>query len=121
MSDCTFRNNLIDDAGVFWYFAPDAGSNASHDTIIAETTGLWVRGDRNIIADNVITNSHADSMVVEGSGNVLMNNIVDHDVIVRGSSNTVHGLVFTTPEARLRLYGTGHNVFGVPEDRIIRE
>ena len=68
--------------------------------------------------DNVISSSHGASIVVKGEGNVLMNNIVDGDVIVEGGGNTVSGLVFTTPGARLILRGEGNRVWGVPPERI---
>lgn len=119
ISGCIFRNNLIDDAGVFWYFAPDAGSNAQHETICRETTGLWVNGHGNRIVDNIIANSHGESIRVQGSGNILLNNIVDHDVIVTGSGHIIQGLVFTQPDARLILSGTDHQVSGVDPSRIV--
>lgn len=120
ISGCIFRNNLIDDAGVFWYFAPDATQNSRHDTVVQATTGLLVRGHGNRIIGNIIANSHADSMWVEGDGNILMNNIADRDVVLCGHGNTVSGLVFTTPEARLRVQGADNVIMGVPEDRIVR-
>lgn len=104
---------------MFWYFAPDATANADHETIVHPTAGLLVKGSGNYVIGNVISHSHSDSIVVEGDGNVLMNNIADRDVIIRGSGNTIQGMVFTTPEARLRIIGN-NQVIGVPEDRIIR-
>ena len=115
---CVFRGNLIDDAGTFWYFAPDAADNGAHETRIFPAVSLYARGCGNILADNVISSSHGASIVVKGEGNVLMNNIVDGDVIVEGGGNTVSGLVFTHPGARLILRGEGNRVWGVPPERI---
>ncbi len=115
---CIFRGNLIDDAGVFWLFAPDAESNSAHETRIFPTVSLYVRGNENVIADNVISCSHAASIVVKGSGNVLMNHTADGDVVIEGSGNTVSNLVFTTPASHLVLRGGGNRVYGVPPERI---
>ena len=116
---CIFRDNLIDDAGVFWLFEPDATDNGAHETRVFPTVSLYVHGHDNTIADNVISCSHAASMVVRGAGNVLMNNVVDGDVVVEGNGNVVSGLVFTAPEARLILRGENNRVWGVPKDRIV--
>ena len=77
-----------------------------------------MRGNENTISDNVISNSHAASVIVRGNGNVLLNNIADRDVIVEGNGNTISGLVFTTAEARLVIRGEHNQIRGVPEDRI---
>lgn len=118
VNTCIFRGNLIDDAGVFWLFAPDASSNSAHETRVFQTVSLYVHGDENVLADNVISCSHAASVVMKGDRNALLNNIVDSDVIVEGSGNTISGLAFTTPEARLILRGEGNRVWGVPPERI---
>lgn len=115
---CIFRGNLIDDAGVFWYFEPDAASNGDHQTIVFPTVSFYCHGNENTIADNVISNSHAASMLIRGDGNVLMNNIADGDVIIEGNGNIVSCLAFTRPEARLILRGEGNQVWGVAGDRI---
>ncbi len=115
---CVFRDNLIDDAGVFWYFPPNATENGAHETRTSETVSLYVHGNENTIADNVISNSHAASMQVRGNGNLLLNNIADRDVILEGNGNTVSGLFFTAPEARLVVRGENNRILGVPEERI---
>lgn len=114
-----FRENLIDDAGIFWYFDPEANQNSEHQVTECRTISLFIRGNNNKILNNIVTNSHAESMVVEGSGNVLLNNIVDGNVVLRGHGNTVNGLVFTTPDARLLVSGRDNSLTGVPEDRIL--
>ena len=53
----------------------------------------------------------------------LIGNIVDGNVVIEGRGNTVNGLVFTTPEARLILSGAAADstvVLGVEESRIVR-
>lgn len=68
-------------------------------------------------------NSSDDSIRIEGDRNVLMNNITDGNVRIRGEGNTVCGLVFTTPEARLALGGKAAQtttLLGVPEGRVCR-
>ncbi len=119
VNTCIFRDNLIDDAGVFWYFQPTAESNSAHETRIFPALSLYVRGNENVISGNVISCSHASSMVIRGDGNILTNNIVDGDVIVEGSGNTISGLFFTTPGARLILRGE-NRVMNVEPDRIVR-
>lgn len=74
-----FRDNLIDDAGVFWYFNPEATANSDHQTIGFPTIGLYCHGNENTIMNNVISCSHGNSMIIRGDHNVLMNNIVDKD------------------------------------------
>ena len=120
VNTCIFRDNLIDDAGVFWYFSPDAAGNSDHRTFVFPTVSFLLHGNENVIADNVISCSHAESMIIRGNRNILMNNAADHDVVIEGSGNTVNGLVFTSPEARLILRGEGNRVWGVPEERICR-
>ena len=86
MDTCVFRDNLIDDAGVFWYFEPDAAS-----------------------------------MIIRGNRNVLMNNVADGDVIIEGDGNTVSGLFFTRPEARLIVRGEGNTVLNVSPGQVLRD
>ena len=117
LDTCIFRENLIDDAGMFWYFADDLSRREEH---IFETVSLYVRGNENCIADNVIRNSHADSIHLYGDGNILMNNIADRDVVIEGNGNTVMNLVLTGPEAKLVIRGEGNRVCNVPEDRILK-
>lgn len=115
---CIFRDNLIDDAGVFWLYPDDAKKNSAHQTIVHPTISLFCRGNENLIAGNVISCSHAASMLIHGDRNVLMNNMTDGDVIIEGNGNTVSGLVFTTDEARLVLRGKNNKVLGVEPGRI---
>ncbi len=117
---CIFRGNLIDDAGVFWYFSPDAAQNSAHQTIVFPTVSLYCCGNENVISDNVISCSHAESMVIRGNGNVLQNNVADRDIIIEGNGNTVSGLSFTAPDARLIILGENNQVWGVRPERIIR-
>lgn len=120
ISDSLVRDNLIDSAGVFWYYAPDARSNGERQPQKRRTPALIVEGDRNRLMGNVITGSSAESVIIRGNGNVLLCNIVDGDVVIEGSGNTVSNLVFTTEQARLVLKkGTENSVGGVSEERIV--
>lgn len=121
VNTCIFRDNLIDDAGMFWYFEPDAKSNSDHRTIIFPAAGLYCEGNENVITDNVISNSHAASMVIRGNQNILANNTADGDVIIEGSGNTISGLFFTRPEARLIIRGADNRISGVSPAQIVRE
>lgn len=116
---CVFKDNLIDDAGIFWYFSPDASENNAHQTYIFPTVSLYLHGNGNLISGNVISCSHAESMIIRGNRNILANNATDHDVVVEGSGNTVSGLFFTTADARLVIRGEGNQVYGVPPERIL--
>ncbi len=116
---CIFRDNLIDDAGVFWFFPPDATENSAHQTRTFGTVSLFVRGNENTIANNIISNSHAASIHVQGNRNILLNNTTDRDVILEGDGNVVSGLVFTTPEARLVVRGDNNRILGVPDERVL--
>ncbi len=118
---CVFRDNLIDDAGVFWLFEKDAADNSAHGTRIFPTAGLSLCGNGNTVAGNVFSSSHAESMVIRGDGNAVLNNIADGDAVIEGNGNTVSSLVFTSPDARLILRGEGNRVWGVPEERICRD
>lgn len=118
----TVEHCLIDDAGTFWYYEPDATANSRRQPSHRKTVGLWVIGNENRIMGNVITHSSDDSMRIEGRGNVLLSNITDGHIRLRGEGNTVVNAVFTKPEARLILEGSAigtTNVIGVPEERIL--
>lgn len=120
LDTCIFRDNLIDDAGVFWLFPPDAAENSAHRTFVSRTVSLYLHGNENLISGNVISCSHAESMIVRGDRNVLVNNTADHDVVIEGNGNTVSGLYFTSPEAKLILRGEGNLLQNVPPERIVR-
>ena len=60
-------------------------------------------------------------MVIRGNGNILANNAADGDVIIEGEGNTVSGLFFTAPSARLVIRGAGNRVSGVEPERIVTE
>jgi hypothetical protein len=121
-SQCTFRDNLVDSPGTFWYFEATATDNSDKTVYKSPAIGLHLIGDQNRIMGNIFSNSSRESMLIEGKGNILMNNICDGDVIICGSENTVNGLCFTTPTARLILKGapSSNLVMGVEEARIVR-
>lgn len=112
---------LFDDPGTFWYYDSDATENRRRQPSHRRTVALYVIGNENRIRDNVFLHSSDDSIRIDGKGNVLLSNIVDGDVRIRGEHNTVASLVFTKPEARLILEGAAREtttVIGVPEERI---
>ncbi len=119
----SFRDNLVDLPGTFWYFAPDAGKNDQHQDTLTPAVGLNISGNENRIMNNVFLHSSRESIVLQGNDNVLMNNMADGDVVIEGRGNQVNGLVFTRPEAKLILKGEeAHHthVMGVEESRILR-
>jgi parallel beta-helix repeat protein len=123
LSRCSFRDNLVDAPGVFWYFEPTATENTDKTVYEGPALGLWVEGNENRITGNVFLNSSAESVYIKGKGNVLMNNTADGDVVIAGEGNFINGLAFTKPDARLILTGAAAGttrVFGVEENRIVR-
>jgi len=124
ISSCTFRDNLVDYPGVFWYYNEDAVSNGERQISKNTAIGLKITGNKNRITGNVFCHSSRESILIEGDSNVLMGNIADGDVIINGTDNTVNGLVFTTKEARLILKGDAKDttsVLGVEDGRIVKE
>ena len=122
-SRCTFRDNLIDDPGTFWYFEPTATDNADKTVYTTPTVGLYLSGDENRLFNNTFTNSSRESAVIEGRGNVLLGNVADADVVIEGEGNVVNGLVLTRPEAKLVLKGAAADstlLLGVDEKRVVR-
>lgn len=114
---------LIDDAGTFWYYDADATQNNQRQPSHRKTVGLWVTGNENRITNNTFLHSSDDAIRVEGGGNVLLSNMADGNIRLRGEGNTVVNAVFTKPHARLLLEGSAADtttVIGVPEDRILR-
>ena len=123
ISRCSFRDNIIDSPGVFWYYEPTAMQNPERQISKTQAIGLHVIGDQNRIFNNVFLHSSRESILIEGNGNVLMCNIADGDVIIEGENNTVNALAFSTDTARLILKGSAASstvVVGVEERRIVR-
>lgn len=123
INNCTFKDNLIDCPGMFWYFEPDATKNGQKTQILNPAVGLYVIGKKNRIMNNIFYRSSREAMVIKGEQNVLMGNVVDGDVVIEGEGNIVNGLAFTKPEARLILKGaaaTTTSVLGVEPERIVR-
>jgi parallel beta-helix repeat protein len=117
------EHNLFDDPGTFWFFDRNAGNNDMRIPSYRKTVAIHIIGDENRITGNTILHSSDASIVVEGDKNVLMNNIADGNVRIRGRGNIVVNQVFTSPEARLMLEGEAAEsttVVGVPDGRIIR-
>jgi hypothetical protein len=123
VSRSTFRDNLVDDPGTFWYFEPTATSNTDKTVYKNPAIGLHLIGNENRIFNNIFTNSSRESILIEGKGNIMMGNIVDGDVIICGEGNTVNGLSFSTPGAHLVLKGSAASsstIIGVENDRIVK-
>ncbi|MBE6702676.1 MAG: hypothetical protein E7585_04605 [Ruminococcaceae bacterium] len=114
------RNNF-DDPGLFWYYPPTATENSERQPQKQPMPALYLSGKLNRIRDNVFQHTRGVAVIIEGDGNVLMNNITDGDVMITGKGNTVCGLAFQSAEAKLILRGADDTVVsGVPEDRILR-
>ncbi len=80
---------------------------------------IGIQGDNeNLVSDNVISCSHAESMIIRGNRNILLNNVADRDVVVEGNGNIVSGLFFTTPDAKLIIRGEGNQLHGIPQERV---
>ena len=124
ISNCFFRDNLVDFPGVFWYFDDNATSNDERQPSTVPAIGLHVKGNQNRITGNTFNHSSRESVIIEGHRNILMSNIADGNVVIEGEGNMVNGLVFTTPDARLILRGAAKDttlVLGVEESRIVKE
>ena len=124
VNECLIYNNVIDDAGSFWYYNDDATSNGERQISSTDCVGILVKGDKNNVFSNVITNSKKVSILVKGNNNNLVGNIVDGDVIIDGENNVVNSLVFTTKNAKLILRGiaqTTTEILGVSPDRVVKE
>ena len=115
---CDVCRNLIDAPGVYWHYPDGATRNDERQPSRRTTVGLRVKGNGNRIRDNVFRNG-TQAMLVEGDGNVILNNLCDGDIEVRGQGNVVHNVIFTKPQARLIVAGEA-TVMGVPQERIIR-
>lgn len=120
----TFRDNLINSPGEFWYFEPDATQNGQKTKIKNPAVGLYLIGQKNHILNCIFEASSREAMIIKGDQNVLMGNIVDADVVIEGVGNIVNGLVFTKPEARLILIGEAAettSVLSVEPHRIVKK
>jgi len=121
---CSFRDNLIERAGTFWYYPDTATSNEARQSSVTPAIGLYVVGSRNVISGNVFKGSSRESIRIEGDENVLINNIADGNIIIKGKSNKVNCLVFTSENAKLVLIGDAADtteILGVDEKRIVYE
>ena len=121
---CDIYHNLFDAPGTFWHYPDDATDNGARDEVLQrKTVGLYIIGNEHRIRDNTFYNSSDDSIRIEGHGNILMNNICDGNVRIRGRASFINGLCFTKPESKLILEGDARDttvIFGVEQHRIVR-
>jgi len=123
ISRCAFRDNIVDAPGTFWYYERIDAENYTRQVYKTTAIGLYIIGNQNRIFNNVFLHSSRESIRIEGSGNVLMCNVVDSDVILDGENNTVNALSFSTDSAKLILKGAAADstmLFGVDESRVVR-
>ncbi len=124
ISNCSFRDNLIENAGVFWYYPDGATKNEHRQPERNRAIGLHIVGNKNRITNNVFKGSTRESILIEGDENILIGNIADGDVIIKGNGNVINCLVFTSENAKLMLIGDAASttqIFGVDEKRIAYE
>ncbi len=122
ISRCTFRDNVVDYPGTFWYYPPTATDNRERQISQNQAIGLYIVGNENRIFNNVFTHSSREAILIQGSGNVMMCNVADGDVIIEGENNVVNALSLSK-EGRLVLKGAAANtthVTAVDEQRILR-
>lgn len=123
VTSANVRGCTIDCAGTFWYFAPNATQNRQRDTYKSRAVGIRIESDGCRILDNIVNHSSDASISVKGNGNILNGNIVDGDVVIEGTGNTVSNLIFSQERAKLILVGCAAestNLLGIPEERIVR-
>ena len=121
---CSFRDNLIERAGTFWYYPDTATSNEARQSSVTPAIGLYVVGSRNVISGNVFKGSSRESIRIEGDENILINNVADGNIIIKGKNNKINCLVFTSENAKLVLIGDAADtteILGVDEKRIVYE
>ena len=72
--------------------------------------------------DNLFQNTTGDAVIINGNGNVLMNNISDGNVVISGDGNQIIGLALQK-DAKLILAPNATNtvILGVDESRIVRQ
>ena len=123
VNNCAIERNNFDDPGTFWYYEPTATQNKERQPQKHSCPALWVTGNQNRIRDNIFQHTKGDAVIINGDGNILMNNITDGHVVISGKGNYINGLAFTKPEAKLILTAAAGEtaIFGVEETRILRQ
>lgn len=121
VSDCSIRNCTFDCAGTFWYYAADAKHNDERQPYTQATPALWIEGNKNHIIGNTFSNCMADAIIIHGDDNIIMNNIIDRNVIIKGKRNIISGNIFTNKDAKILLDDAEDTRFiQVEEERIQR-
>ena len=115
---------LFDDSGTFWYYNENDTSNEDRKPSQIKIPSLVISGNENRIKYNTFLNSSAESIILNGNNNVLMNNVVDGNVIINGKNNVISNLIFTNKNAKLILKGDAINstkIIGLLDNEIINE
>ncbi len=124
ISNSEIKNCLFDSPGTFWYYQSTAKCNKDGQPSSRKTVALQINGNFNRIIDNTFLNSSCESIIINGDGNILLNNIVDNTVVINGTNNYISNLVFTNQDAKLVLKGNAINstkLFGISDERIIKQ
>lgn len=123
VNGCTLCDSVIDDAGMFWFYPPDATRNEERQKHSIPLVSLAVRGNSNRIIGNLISHTKSEAITLCGDGNILLQNTVDGDVRISGNGNVISDLIFTKPQNKLYLVGSASEttqLSGIPEERIVR-
>ena len=121
VSYSSVRNCIFDLPGVFWYYENCATSNEQRQVSSNPVPALYIEGDNNKIIGNIFTNSTADSIVVNGNNNIILNNILDSNIVVKGNGNTLISNVFTSEKGKVIVEkGSSDNEFvNIHENKIV--
>ena len=122
VKSCAIERNNFDDPGTYWHYADTATENNERQPQKHPIPALAVTGERNRIRDNVFQHTTGDAVIINGNGNVLMNNISDGNVVISGDGNQIIGLALQK-DAKLILTPNSTNtvILGVDESRIVRQ
>lgn len=123
VSRCAITQCIFDDPGTFWFYDENATENSERQPSHRKTPALRIAGNENRIRGNTFLNSSDDSATIVGDGNILIGNVCDGNVRIRGRNNVVSTLVFTKPTSRLILEEDACDstvILGVEPHRIVK-
>lgn len=95
VSNCSIRDCTFDGTGTFWYYSPDAKKNSKRVASKQATPCIYIKGNGNRITGNLFTKCASHAIVIHGDNNIIMNNIMDGNIIIRGKKNQLINNVFT--------------------------